>query len=82
MSEGTNLRKMLENFPETFEPLCGGSKKAPQDSRQISQNISLQLKSRITEELLQERREKSFGAGVIFQEPKKTKPKNHTDSAK
>ena len=57
-------RKMLRNFPRIFEPLLGGSKKSREiPSKSPAKLPSPKIKKKITDELLQDRREKYFGNG-------------------
>ena len=63
-----SYEKCSENFPEMFELLFCGSKKIPQNSRQISRRISLPDKEKFNDEILQEPRENKF-LGILFQPP-------------
>ena len=63
LSHEFSYEKCSEIFPEIFEPLFCGSEKSPENSLQISHKffqISLRKIKKITDELLQERREKKW----------------------
>ena len=60
------LRKMLRNFPETFEPVFVGPKK----SRKVPAKFPPEKFKEITDELLRERREKTLSSSLRAQEIK------------
>ena len=66
LSYESSYEKCPEISPEIFEPLFCGSEKIPQNSHQISKISLRKIKKKITDELLQERREKN--TGNIFEE--------------
>ena len=55
-----SYKKKLRNFPIFFELFLVGQPKIPQNSHQISRQIPLRKSKKITDELLQERMEKTF----------------------
>ena len=81
---GTNfLTKNAPKFPPKFLSLCFvGPKKIPQNSRQISHQISLpKIKKKITDELLQERRENICLPVHCLSAPPDRQPYCHTNAA-